>query len=212
MSHATISPLQYITTRPEEAEVTCRAGADWIQLRLKNRSYADWKAIALETLAVCRQYRAKLILNDNPLLAADIGADGVHLGQEDMPIPEARALLGDKFIIGGTANTLETILAHQRDGVNYVGLGPFRFTTTKAELSPILGLEGYRRILTALLHQQISLPIIAIGGITLADVPALLETGVYGVAVSSAITGAADPVAQTRLFLSQLTTSTSFFE
>lgn len=208
----TISTLHYITTRPEQADVACRAGADWIQLRLKNLAYADWKAIALETLAVCRQYNATLILNDSPKLAADIGADGVHLGQEDMPIAEARALLGDKCIIGGTANTLETILAHQRDGVNYVGLGPFRFTTTKEKLSPILGLDGYAGILLALQQRQISLPVIAIGGITLADVPALLETGVYGVAVSSAITGAADPAAQTRLFLSQLTTSTSFFE
>ncbi|MCX6218824.1 thiamine phosphate synthase [Spirosoma sp.] len=207
-----ISSLHYITTRPEEAELACRAGADWIQLRLKNRSYADWKAVALETLAVCRQYKATLILNDNPLLAADIGANGVHLGQEDMPIPEARALLGDTFIIGGTANTLETILAHQRDGVNYVGLGPFRFTTTKEKLSPVLGLQGYEQILSALPRQPISLPIIAIGGITLADVPALLETGVYGVAVSSAITGASDPAAQTRLFLRQLTTSPSFFD
>ncbi|GAB3023130.1 thiamine phosphate synthase [Spirosoma pulveris] len=205
-----ISSLHYITTRPEEAELACRAGADWIQLRLKNRAYADWKAVALETLAVCRQYNATLILNDNPLLAADIGADGVHLGQEDMPVPEARALLGDKFIIGGTANTLETVLAHRRDGVNYVGLGPFRFTTTKEKLSPILGLQGYEQVLSALKHQAISLPIIAIGGITLADVPALLATGVYGIALSSAITASADPAAQTRLFLRQLSTSPSF--
>ena len=135
----TISPLHYIVTRPEQAETACRAGADWVQLRVKAQSYTNWKAIALDTLAVCRQYNARLIINDNPQLAGEVGAHGVHLGQDDMPIQEARVLLGDRFIIGGTANTLETILAHQHDGVDYVGLGPFRFTTTKEKLSPILG-------------------------------------------------------------------------
>jgi thiamine-phosphate pyrophosphorylase len=209
MKGKTIGALQYITTRPDDAEVACRAGADWIQLRLKDRSYADWKAVGQETLAVCRQYNAKLIVNDNPLLAADVGADGVHLGLDDMPVAEARALLGHAYIIGGTANTLDTLVAHQQNGVDYVGLGPFRFTTTKQKLSPILGLEGYRRILTLRKDQPLSVPVIAIGGITLADVPALLQTGVYGIAVSSAITEAPDPAAQTRLFLSQLTLSTS---
>lgn len=205
----TISPLHYITTRPEQAETACRAGADWVQLRLKNQSYADWKAVALETLAVCRQHGAQLIINDNPHLAGEIGADGVHLGQDDMPIREARALLGNGFLIGGTANTLDTVRAHQRDGADYVGLGPFRFTTTKEKLSPVLGLAGYQRILSALQSQLVSLPIIGIGGITVADVPALLQVGVYGIAVSSGITSAADPAAQTQLFLAQLMTSSS---
>lgn len=204
-----ISPLHYITTRPEQVDAACRAGADWIQLRVKNRSYADWKALALETLAVCRQYNARLIINDNPYLAGEIGADGVHLGQDDMPVAEARALLGMDFLIGGTANTVETILAHYRDGANYVGLGPFCFTVTKEKLSPILGLDGYRRILETLKNQSIPLPIVAIGGITLADVPALLRIGFQGIAVSSAITDASDPVAQTRLFLTQLASLTS---
>ena len=200
----TISPLHYIVTRPEQAETACRAGADWVQLRVKAQPYTNWKAIALDTLAVCRQYNARLIINDNPQLAGEVGAHGVHLGQDDMPVRDARVLLGDRFIIGGTANTLETILAHQHDGVDYVGLGPFRFTTTKEKLSPILGLEGYQYILSALKRQLVSVPIIAIGGITLADIPDLLQTGVRGVAVSSAITAAPDPAAQTRLFLTQL--------
>jgi len=199
----TISALHYITTRPEQAEAACRAGADWIQLRLKDQRYADWKAVAEETLAVCRQYNARLIVNDNPQLAAEIGADGVHLGNEDMPTAEARALLGDRFIIGGTANTTDDVLAHCRAGVNYVGLGPFRFTTTKAKLSPILGLAGYQRIGAELQKLAITVPIIGIGGITLDDVRPLLETGLHGIAVSGAITGAPDPGAQTRLFLNQ---------
>jgi len=205
----TISSLQYITTRPEQAEAACRAGVDWIQLRLKNRTYADWKTVALETLTVCRQYNARLIINDNPHLAGEIGADGVHLGQGDMPVWEARALLGQQVIIGGTANTADTILAHHRDGVDYVGLGPFQFTTTKEKLSPILGLTGYQQVLLALQQQGVSLPIIAIGGITLADVSALIRAGLHGIAVSSAITDAIDPAAQIRLLLAQLATPTT---
>ncbi|GAB3805329.1 thiamine phosphate synthase [Spirosoma humi] len=204
-----ISSLHYIVTQPAQASVACGAGADWIQLRVKNKPYADWKALALETLAVCRQYNARLIINDNPYLAGDIGADGVHLGQDDMPVAEARALLEKHFVIGGTANTAETIRAHHRDGADYVGLGPFRFTATKENLSPILGLDGYRRILATLENQAISLPIVAIGGITLADVNDLLQIGFQGIAVSSAITNVADPAAQTRLFLTQLAPSTA---
>lgn len=206
-----ISPLQYIVTQPAQADMACGAGADWIQLRVKNRAYADWKALALETLAVCRQQNARLIINDNPQLAGDIGADGVHLGQDDMPVAEARTLLGSQYLIGGTANTVETILAHHRDGVDYVGLGPFRFTSTKEKLSPVLGLDGYRRMLTTLTDQGISLPVIAIGGITIDDVPALMRLGFQGIAVSSAITNAPDPIAQTRLFLTRLAPLTAEF-
>ncbi|GAB3766581.1 thiamine phosphate synthase [Spirosoma pomorum] len=196
----TISPLHYLVTRPEQAAVACRAGVDWIQLRVKNRPYADWKNLAQDTLAVCQTYNARLIINDNPQLAAEIGADGVHLGQDDTPVPEARLLLGNDFIIGGTANTLDDMRRHQQNGADYVGLGPFRFTSTKEKLSPILGLVGYQSILSALRSESFRLPIIAIGGITLADIPALLQTGLHGIAVSSAISNAATPVEEARLF------------
>ncbi|QHV93916.1 thiamine phosphate synthase [Spirosoma endbachense] len=201
MSSLKISSLQYITTRPEQAEIACSGGADWIQLRLKNQPYQAWKAVALETLAVCRQYNARLIINDNPELAGEIGADGVHLGADDMPVPEARALLGDAVIIGGTANTLETLLDLDQTGVDYVGLGPFRFTSTKEKLSPILGLAGYQKILSSLLQLGVFVPVVAIGGITIADVPTLVSTGLSGVAVSSAISQSTDPAAETRLFI-----------
>lgn len=199
-SSMTISPLQYIVTRPEQAQLACQAGVDWIQLRVKNYPYEDWKYLAQDTLAICHAYNARLIINDNPYLAIEINADGVHLGQEDMPVAEARSLMGPTYIIGGTANTLEHIRKHQLQGADYVGLGPFRFTSTKEKLSPILELAGYQRILVALRLEEITIPIIGIGGITLADIPALRQTGLYGVAVSSAISNAADPVGQARLF------------
>lgn len=197
----TISPLQYITTSPKDAELACRGGVRWVQLRVKNTPYAAWKQLALDTQAVCRHHGATLILNDNPQLALEIGADGVHLGLQDMPTAEARALLGPAFLIGGTANTLADIERHAAAGVDYVGLGPFRFTTTKDNLSPVLGLGGYAALLAQGRAAGLRVPVIGIGGITLADVGPLLATGLHGVAVSGAISQAADPRAAAAQFM-----------
>jgi len=189
-----ISKLQYITqemegfTHAQLAEEACMDGVDWIQLRVKNKSLAEWKKIALDTLAVCKKYNAKLIINDNVSLTKEIGAAGVHLGKLDMTTSEARKILGNKFIIGGTANTFEDIKMHAAAGVDYVGLGPFRFTTTKETLSPVLGIEGYTTILQRCSAEKINIPIISIGGIVSNDISEILSTGVYGVAVAGAIT------------------------
>lgn len=204
-----ISTLQYITTSPEGAERACRGGVRWVQLRVKNQPYAIWKQLALETQAVARRYGATLLINDNPRLAQDIGADGVHLGQADMPPAEARAMLGATFIIGGTANTFADVQRHAAAGVDYVGLGPFRFTSTKEKLSPILGLAGYADILRQCRAAGLAVPIVGIGGVMLADVPALLETGLHGVAVSGAIGAAAEPSAAAAQFVERLTLSIS---
>lgn len=204
-----ISTLQYITTSPEGAERACRGGVRWVQLRVKNQPYAIWKQLALETQAVARRYGATLLINDNPRLAQDIGADGVHLGQADMPPAEARAMLGATFIIGGTANTFADVQRHAAAGVDYVGLGPFRFTSTKEKLSPILGLAGYADILRQCRAAGLAVPIVGIGGVTLADVPGLLETGLHGVAVSGAIGAAAEPSAAAAQFVERLTLSIS---
>ena len=204
-----ISTLHYITTTPEAAELACQGGVRWVQLRVKNQPYALWKQLALETQAVTRRYGATLLINDNPRLAQEIGADGVHVGQADMPPAEARQMLGAKFIIGGTANTFADVQRHVAAGVDYVGLGPFRFTSTKEKLSPILGLAGYTDILRQCRAAGLTVPVIGIGGITLADVPALLATGLHGVAVSGAIGAAAEPAAAAAHFVELLTPSIS---
>jgi len=188
-----ISRLHYITqdipglTHDQLAEAACTGGVNWVQLRLKNKPTAEWEIEAQKTKAVCRQYSATFIINDNVKLAQQIKADGVHLGKQDMSTAQAREILGPDFIIGGTANTFEDIQLHVAAGVNYIGLGPFRFTSTKDNLSPILGLEGYARILQQCRAAHITVPIIAIGGLTISDIPALLATGVHGIAVASAI-------------------------
>jgi len=199
-----INTLHYITTTPEAAELACQGGVRWVQLRVKNQPYASWKQLALETQAVCRRYGATLLINDNPRLAQEIGADGVHVGAADMPPAEARAMLGPTFIIGGTANTFAEVQRHAAAGVDYVGLGPFRFTRTKENLSPILGLAGYAEILRQCRAAGLTVPIIGIGGITLVDVGALLANGLHGVAVSGSIGHAENPVTAARLFRNEL--------
>jgi thiamine-phosphate pyrophosphorylase len=205
-----ISKLQYITQDVENAshvqliEDACKAGINWIQLRLKNKSYEDWKIIAEEALAICKKYNAKLIINDNVALVKEIGADGVHVGRQDMPVSKAREILGADFIIGGTANTFEDVKLHAKSGADYIGLGPFRFTTTKDKLSPILGLEGYQAIVDKCKQENLTVPIIAIGGITESDIKDITTTGVHGVAVASAITHAENKKEMVKKFMKHL--------
>ncbi|UOQ98576.1 thiamine phosphate synthase [Hymenobacter sp. 5317J-9] len=199
-----INALHYITTNPEAAELACQGGVRWVQLRVKNQPHAVWKQLALDTQAVCRRYGATLLINDNPRLAQEIGADGVHVGAADMPPEEARAMLGASFIIGGTANTFADVQRLAAAGVDYVGLGPFRFTSTKEKLSPILGLSGYAEIMRQCRAAGITVPVVGIGGITLGDVKSLLTTGLSGVAVSGAIDKATDPSEEASLFISEL--------
>ena len=126
-------------------------------------------------------------------LAKELHADGVHLGKKDMPIADARLMLGEEYIIGGTANTFEDVLQHYKDGADYIGCGPFRYTVTKKNLSPILGLEGYTTIIRRMQEKNIHLPIVAIGGITIADIPAIMQTGVSGIALSGTVLHADSP-------------------
>ena len=199
-----ISTLHYITTTPEAAELACQGGVRWVQLRVKNQPYATWKQLALETQAVARRYGATLLINDNPRLAQEIGADGVHVGAADMPPAEARAMLSAKFIIGGTANTWADVQRLATAGVDYVGLGPFRFTSTKEQLSPILELAGYAEILQQCRAAGLTVPIVGIGGIVLADVAPLLATGLHGIAVAGSIGQAEKPAAAARAFINEL--------
>lgn len=166
-------------------------GCKWVQLRQKEG--VD-KAVALEAQRMCKDAGATFIIDDNVELVKEINADGVHLGKKDMPIAEARRLLGPDFIIGGTANTFEDVKSHYESGADYIGCGPFRFTTTKQGLSPILGLDGYRSIVSKMKTEGIDLPIVAIGGITKEDIPDIMQTGVTGIALSGTVLNAEDPV------------------
>jgi len=189
-----ISKLQYITTSAAMAEQACMGGADWIQLRLKDVAYDEYYKAGKEVQKVCRKYDATFIINDNIKLALDLDADGVHVGKED-PLPQhyIDEMLGKGGIIGCTANAIEDFEHLQGKPVSYIGFGPYRFTETKKKLSPVIGFEGYRKLFAQLRTRHMTPPpVIGIGGITLDDVSVLMTTGLHGIAVSGAISGAPD--------------------
>lgn len=193
--------LQYISHQtPEHSyldgiRMALQGGCRWVQLRMKGeaRPDDDSMALALEAQRLCREHDAVFIIDDDVALVKAIHADGVHLGKRDISIEAARKILGQQYIIGGTANTFEDVKAHYEAGADYIGCGPFRFTTTKKGLSPVLGLEGYRHIVEQMHAEGIKLPIVAIGGITEQDISDIMRTGVSGIAVSGAVLNADNP-------------------
>lgn len=203
-----ISRLHYITqdlpslSHSQLTEFACKGGADWVQLRVKNKSYNEWLKIAQETKWVCLKYGSKLIINDNVQIAKEVKADGVHLGKEDMNPKDARKFLGDHFIIGGSTNTIEDIKQMIENGADYAGIGPYRYTSTKEKLNPILGLDGIKNTIEKI-HPS-GFPVIAIGGIRLEDIELLLQTGIHGVAVSSAINLSIDKINATKSILKKI--------
>ena len=192
--------VQFITHFTEEysyldsVRIALEGGCRWVQLRMKDVDDAHLYPIALQAQQMCKEYGATFIIDDHVEMVKKVKADGVHLGKLDMPITEARKILGDDYIIGGTANTFEDIKAHYEAGADYIGCGPFRYTTTKSNLSPILGLEGYRQITSKMKEAGINIPIVAIGGITEADIPELMQTSITGIALSGSILRAENPI------------------
>ena len=193
--------LQFITHHNDRysyidsARIALDGGCRWVQLRMKEASEELLEETALAVQRMCKEHGATFIIDDNVALAKRIGADGVHLGKRDMPIAEARKILGEGFIIGGTVNTFEDIDNALRTATpDYFGCGPYRYTTTKQNLAPTLGIEGYSAIVEQMCKHNISIPIIAIGGITKADIPAIMACGVSGIALSGSILNAQDPI------------------
>jgi len=178
----------------EGARLALEGGCRWIQLRMKDATDDEVRPVAHELRKLCSDYNAKFILDDRVNLVKEVSADGVHLGKNDMPVDEARRVLGTHYIIGGTANTFDDIQRLARQGADYIGCGPFRFTTTKKNLSAILGIDGYRNIVKRMHDAGINLPMVAIGGILYEDIPEIMQTGVTGIAVSGAVLNADNPV------------------
>ncbi len=202
--------LQFITNPSdrysitEEVKMVVEGGCKWVQLRMKDASYDELKATAEDIIPICREAGVILVIDDNVALVKELRVHGVHLGKEDMEPRKAREILGPHAIIGVTANTAEDILAVRGIDVDYVGLGPYRYTSTKKNLAPVLGLDGYRSIMDTIKGQGVKLPVVAIGGITLDDVDAVMSTGVQGIAMSGAIINSADPKAYVSDVLARL--------
>ncbi|NOQ26599.1 MAG: thiamine phosphate synthase [Bacteroidales bacterium] len=205
-----IESFQYITNQwsalsiIDQTEIVCSRGCKWVQLRIKDTNIEEWKDMALSVKSICKKYNAKFIINDNVQLAKEVEADGVHLGMNDLSPELAREILGSDAIIGGTANNFDQIQTLYKQKVDYIGLGPFRFTSTKKNLALILGIEGYKEIIKECENYNINIPIIGIGGITPNDISLILETGVYGIAASSIICNSSSPVEITNEIINKI--------
>ncbi|MFS4482505.1 thiamine phosphate synthase [Hyunsoonleella sp. 2307UL5-6] len=169
----------------ENIQKACSSGAELVQLRLKGLSEKKVLQYAEKAREITSHFQTRLIINDHYKIAKTIKADGLHLGKTDTCPSIARKTLYSWQLVGGTANTLKDCQTLLKKEVDYIGLGPFKYTNTKANLSPILGLEGYTKIIDTL---KTNTPILAIGGITIDDVAAILNTGISGIAISGTIT------------------------
>ncbi len=185
--------LQSRLTHLQLAELAIAGGADTIQLRQKIGSTRELIETARQIQSVCTKAGVTFIVNDRVDVAIAAGADGVHLGQDDFPIPLARKLLGEQVIIGGSAGSLEEARKCLAEGADYIGFGPVYETTSKDDAGPAAGLE-----LLSLIAKNIPLPIVAIGGITVDNMKEVMKAGSHGIAVISAVCCQDDPEDATR--------------
>jgi len=180
--------LQTRFSHRELAELAIAGGADTIQFRQKEGSTRELIRVAEEMQALCKRAGVAFIVNDRVDVAIASRADGVHLGQDDFPIPLARKLLGEKAIIGGSAGNLEEARKCLKEGADYVGFGPVYPTTSKEDAGPAAGIGLMKQIVEA-----IPLPVIAIGGIGEGNAAPVMRAGAHGFAVISAVCCQPDP-------------------
>ena len=188
--------LQTCYSHVELAALAIAGGADTIQLREKGGSTREMIRAAERMQALCKKAGVTFIVNDRVDVAIASGADGVHLGQDDFPIPLARKLLGKKAIIGGSAANIEEARKCLAEGADYIGFGPVYTTTSKADAGPVGGLDLLRDV-----AEEIPLPIVAIGGITTGNAPFVMKAGAHGIAVISAVCCQNDPTEAARTLL-----------
>ena len=178
----------------EQVARLCEGGARLVQLREKASPAREFYAEVVEALRVARLFGARLIVNDRVDVALAAGADGVHLGQDDVPPGAARALLGRGKIVGFSTHSVEQASAAARLPVDYIAVGPVFNTSSKENPDPVVGLEGVGRVREAIGD----VPLVAIGGITAESAPSLLEAGADSVAVIGALLDASEPAEITR--------------
>jgi thiamine-phosphate pyrophosphorylase len=188
--------LQSRFSHVELTRMAIAGGADTIQYRQKTGSTREMIDVAREMKLLCANAAIQFLVNDRVDVALAAEADGVHLGQEDFPIPLARRLLGRHAVIGGSAATMDEARKCVSDGADYVGFGPVFPTGSKDDAGPVAGITELQRVVRA-----IPLPVVAIGGITAANVPDVLQVGAVGIAVISAVCCQENPEVATRTLL-----------
>lgn len=190
-----------VATTVEQARQAVTGGCRWVQVRMKDAAPADRDAALISLRDFCHSHGATLIVDDDVQAVCRTAIDGVHLGRNDMDPAEARTILGPVPLIGATVNCAADAERLVGKPIDYIGLGPWRFTTTKRRLAQPLGAQGTRDLVRHIRDLGIRVPILAIGGITGEDIPAVLASGADGVAVSSAICRAVDPAAAASRFI-----------
>ena len=188
-----IEKLQFIThdieqhTHIEQAQIACEAGAKWIQYRCLTKTDDELLEDINVIAEICDDWGATLIVTDHIHLNGKADIQGFHIEDMDADFKQLREELGEAITIGGSSNTVEGLLRIAAEGADYAGFGPFKVTTTKPNNAPLLGIEGYTKAMNVLKQQNIDLPVLAVGGVTLDDIDGLMKTGVFGIAASSAI-------------------------
>ncbi len=202
--------LQYITNSSapvpvvEQIKKVIEGGCRWIQIRMKDSTDEEITKVIEEVKPLCIEKEVFLILDDRVELAKLTDVGGVHLGKMDMLPSKARLILGPAAVIGVTANTIDDVMAVKALDIDYIGIGPFRFTETKQNLSPVLGIEGIKNICDEMQAREINIAHVAVGGIKKEDVVTLMDAGCNGIAVSGAIAFADDIAKETADFLKLL--------
>lgn len=191
-----VGRLHVITDRLDVASAALGAGAPVVQVRVKGRSDREAYDLVCRVRDAAAHTGATVLVNDRVHVALAAGVDGAHVGADDLPVEAARRILGPGAVLGGTARDPATARAHEAAGASYLGVGPAYATTSKRGLPGPLGPARIGEV-----ARSVSIPVIAIAGITPERVPELLEQGVHGVAVIGAINDAADPTAATEAFL-----------
>lgn len=193
-----IEKLQFIThdilqhTHIEQAQIACEAGAKWIQYRCLTKGDDELLADINEIAVICDDWGATLIVTDHIHLVGEADIQGFHMENMDEDFIALRKKIGEEYTLGGSANTIENLIRLAKEGADYAGFGPFSITTTKPNNAQLIGYKGYDYAVEQLKIQHINLPFLAVGGVCLTDVETLLASGIYGIAVSSAINQAED--------------------
>ena len=188
-----IEKLQFIThdieqhSHIDQARIACEAGAKWVQYRCLTKNDDELLQDINVIAEVCDDWGATLIVTDHIHLNGKADIQGFHIEDMDADFTKLRAELGEAVTIGGSSNTVEGLIRIAKEGADYAGFGPFKVTTTKPNNAPLLGIEGYENAVKTLNEQNIDLPVLAVGGVTLNDLDALMATGIFGIAASSAI-------------------------
>lgn len=202
-----ISKFHYLTqdlpnrSHVEQTQIACQAGANWIQYRCFSKEDDALIEELYQIASICDDWGTTLILTDHCHLLDKVDAQGVHIENMQADFAMIREQVGEEKTLGASANSMADIQRiHSSGSVDYIGCGPFGVTTTKPNDHALLGLQGYRGILSEMQKFNINIPVLAVGGIKIEDTEGLLATGIYGIAVSGRVNMAADPAQALREF------------